>query len=241
MSSPQSRLPKASDLLVSGIREKIITARLPVGARLPSETELMELYGLGRATVREGLRLLEREGLVDIKRGSVGGIYVRHADIRQVSESLTLLFSLRDTTLGEFAAFRLLVEPKVAALAAENATDEQRTVILATGNMELGVNLSAADLHSVIATACGNDVFEFALRSIDLPLARHIRRDRVTEHDSSATVEAHKKIAKAIAAGKAAAAEKAMITHLEAYAEYLDRVGLTAEPIVPRSRWLDIR
>lgn len=235
--SSRARIPRASDIVVDAIRNKILSERLAVGSRLPSETELMEAHGLGRVTVREALRLLERDGLVDVKRGPNGGIYVRHAEIRQVSEALTLLFSFRDTTIGEFLGFRMLVEPQVAALAAEHATDSQRARLLALAAEGLHVSSGSADVHSLVAEACGNDVFELTVKSLHMPLARHIRMERVTDTNLSLTEQAHSKIARCIAEGDAEGARWAMTRHLEAYGDYLRQTGLIDESIVPRQPW----
>jgi DNA-binding FadR family transcriptional regulator len=235
MGAAGSRIPKASDLVVSSIRNKILFERLPVGTRLPSEVELMEENGLGRVTVREALRILERQGLVEVRRGPSGGIFVRHADIRQVSEALALLFSLRDTTLGEFADFRQLVEPRVAYLAAVNASDEQRAALVRAAESEQDT-ARTADMHSLIADACGNDVFEFVVKSMHSSLAGHFRYDHITPENRAETALAHLKIAAAIAAGDARGAEKAMHRHIETYGLYLREHGLDTEPIVPRDR-----
>ena len=234
MNGRKTRIPKASDVIVAAIRDKILAERLPVGARLPSETELMEEHGLGRVTVREALRILERDGLVDVRRGPHGGIFVRHADIRQVSEALALMFSFRDTTLGEFATFRLAVEPMVARLAAENGTPEARARILEAAKSETSTSQSA-DIHSNIAEACGNDVFEFVLKAMHVSLAGHFRHELITPEHFETTSRAHVKIASAIAAGNGAAAEKAMRRHLEVYCDYLVEFRLDKEPIFRRS------
>lgn len=233
MGAGRSRIPKASDLVVNSIRNKILFERLPVGARLPSEIELMEEHGLGRVTVREALRILERQGLVEVRRGPNGGIFVRHADIRQVSDALALLFSFRDTTLGEFADFRLLVEPRVAYLAALNASDDQRIALVLAAESE-GDNARTADMHSLIADACGNDVFEFTMKSMHRSLAGHFRHEFITPENRDETARAHLKIAEAIASGDAEVAERSMRRHITTYGLYLREHGLDTEPIVPR-------
>jgi len=235
--SARARPPRASDMLVQALRHRILSERLEVGYRLPSEVELMGVYGLGRVTVREALRLLERDGLVDIRRGPIGGTYVSHTGIGQVSEALTLLFSFRGTTIGEFLDFRLLVEPRVAALAAQHATDKQRSRLLAMTAVGPGPSPGPADVHSLIAEACGNDVLELTMQSLHIPLARHIRFERVTERDLSLTERAHSRILRRIADGDSAGASRAMIIHLEAYAGYLGETGLTDAPIVLRQPW----
>ncbi len=235
------RLPKASDLVVSAVSQRILTERLPVGHRLPSETELMEEYGLGRVTVREALRLLERDGLIEIKRGPGGGIYVRHPDITQVSEAISLLFSVQQVTLREFLAFRQMVEPGAAALAAVHATDEQREAILQAAEADQPEFGPVVDLHVLIGESTGNGVLRLVLQALHSPMAAHFRSDKIHEHHRTETMKAHRKIAEVIASRDAAGAERAMKRHLDAYARYLEEVGLIDEPIVPQPRWQMVR
>jgi GntR family transcriptional repressor for pyruvate dehydrogenase complex len=235
------RLPKASDLVVSAVRQRILTERLPVGHRLPSETELMEEYGLGRVTVREALRLLERDGLIEIKRGPGGGIYVRHPDITQVSEAISLLFSVQKVTLREFIAFRQLVEPAAAALAAVHAAEEQREAILQAAEAEENQLGPVVDLHVLIGESTGNGVLSLVLQALHRPMAVHFRSDKISKRDVEVTTKAHRKIAELIAAGNAEGAERAMRRHLDAYAHYLEEVGQIDEPIVPEPTWGMVR
>ncbi|GAA0570793.1 FadR/GntR family transcriptional regulator [Actinomadura livida] len=227
-------MPKASDLVVDEIRRRVIRERLPVGYRLPTELELMEQHGLGRVTVREALRVLERDGLIEVKRGPKGGIFVTKPDVRQLGSAFALLFAIRDTRLGHFSTFRGYVEPVVARLAAMNATDEQReNLVRATEQGRAESTSRAVDFHSMVAEMCGNDMFEFMIDAINVSFERHFRHDMITETDREDTDFAHRRIAQKIAAGDADGAERAMSSHLLAYDEYLKKNGLTEEPLFP--------
>ena len=59
--SVRPRVPKASTVLANELRRRVLLERLPVGAELPNETQMIESSGFSRATVREALRLLESE------------------------------------------------------------------------------------------------------------------------------------------------------------------------------------
>ncbi len=228
-----SRLPKASDLVVTDVRRRILSERLPVGSRLASEAELMERHGLGRVTVREGLRILERDGLIEIRRGATGGIFVREVGIGQISETMALLFSSRDTSLREFADFRLDVEPTVARLAATHASDEQRqglTDIAGDG----GGGRHVASFHELVAQASGNGVHAIILAALGTTLENQVRYDRVTRETAERNVREHEEIAAAIAAGDPGAAESAMRRHLEGYRGFIEQQRLLDDPIIPR-------
>src|SRR5919107_900384 len=81
-------LPKASALLADELRARILGTGLEPGSPLPSEPEIIEQSGLGRASVREALRLLEAQGLVVIRRGSHGGIFVAQPDPSALGRTL---------------------------------------------------------------------------------------------------------------------------------------------------------
>ena len=62
------------------IRQRIYDGDLKPGDRLPGERDLASQFGVGRMVVREALRTLEEGGLVQIKKGSDGGAFVKEAD-----------------------------------------------------------------------------------------------------------------------------------------------------------------
>ncbi|WP_298752835.1 FadR/GntR family transcriptional regulator [uncultured Serinicoccus sp.] len=229
------RIPKASDVVVRELRDRILSGRLPVGHRLPSETELLEQFNLGRATIREGLRLLERDGLIEIKRGPGGGITVRHPDITQVSDAFAVLFAVQTVTLRDFLEFRMITEPQTAALAAARATEEDRKAIaLAAEEPDFG---RVVDLHVRIGMASGNGVVSNMLQALHSPFNAHFRESLVGKRHLEGTVRAHKRISERISQGDSDGARHAMEVHLEAYADYLERQNLLDDPIVDPRIW----
>lgn len=73
------------------LRDKMQSGTLAAGSRLPSEPESCEIYGVSRATVREAYRLLEQEGLVEVRRGS--GRFVLPGATIMVQGSINLVQS----------------------------------------------------------------------------------------------------------------------------------------------------
>jgi DNA-binding GntR family transcriptional regulator len=71
------RVPKTAELVASEIRNGILVGSLQPGDRLPAENSLMSSFGVSRPSLREALRLLEAEELLDIRRGARGGAVVR--------------------------------------------------------------------------------------------------------------------------------------------------------------------
>src|ERR1700759_310701 len=74
---PPGRAPKAAERVAAHLRRRIIRGELVEGAALPSESDLIEEFGVSRPTMREAILLLEAESLVVIRRGVHGGARVR--------------------------------------------------------------------------------------------------------------------------------------------------------------------
>jgi len=230
----QSPLPKASDLVVAEFRRRILEEGLPVGSRLPSELELAEEFELGRVTIREALRILERDGLVRTKRGPSGGSFVRHPDVDQVSQAVAMLLRIKGPTLGDFAEYRLELEPKIAELAAINATDEEKAHLVKVADKNVTVE-STADFHDELSSICGNEFFHLAQKSMHVALSLHFRKDHIADVHQEDTHRAHSKIAERIAAGDPEGASRAMLTHLNGYRAFIHASGLENEPVLPNS------
>ena len=116
------RVVRASDDVVQQVKARIFSGRLAAGDQLPTEKDLAGQFGLSRVTIRDALRVLESQGLIEIKVGARGGAFVARPSAQPVSESLANMLRLQRTTVQQLAEARLVVEPQVAALAAQRAT-----------------------------------------------------------------------------------------------------------------------
>jgi GntR family transcriptional repressor for pyruvate dehydrogenase complex len=107
---------------VAQIAEKLKGGDLHAGDRLPPERELAAQMRISRPTLREAIKTLSEAGVLEVRRGQAGGIFV-------VSEFVPrkLLRSRQEIRFGEIAGVleaRRLLEPRVAQLAAVHATDD---------------------------------------------------------------------------------------------------------------------
>lgn len=106
------------------IREAIVSGRLQVGQRLPTEDELAQTYGVSRPTIREALKRLAAQHLVRSRRGPLGGNFVAEPDPALFAASLTgtatMLVSLGVFNFAEIARARFEMEASCCQLAAEN-------------------------------------------------------------------------------------------------------------------------
>jgi len=197
-----------SELAYRSIRDLIVTLDLPPGA-VVSEADLMARLGMGRTPVREALRALARERLVEVYPRR--GIFVAGVDPRELS------------ALSEA---RSVLEPAAARLAAVRLTDSDRATIDellgeldGLGHMPDERELIALDqrLHRFVYAACRNTFLE---RSLDDYYTHALRiwflaLDRL-EHLGDAVGE-HKAILEAIRDGDADAAADTMTAHIDGF------------------------
>ena len=68
------RSPKTAELVAGTLRRMVVDGQLKDGDFLPNEAELMAHFGVSRPTLREAVRVLESERLVEVRRGSRGSL-----------------------------------------------------------------------------------------------------------------------------------------------------------------------
>lgn len=206
--------------IVTQIQQLLADGRLKPGFQLPSERELSELFQVSRASVREAIRALDSMGLVEIRSGE--GTYVA-STVESVLSPLA--FAIRQQRDGHREIFeaRRIVEPEIAALAAERANPsevrrlgailEEQARQISGG--ETGVEADSA-FHSTLAQAAKNKVF-LRLDDAMVQSLREIReRSLQTNGRPARSLAGHQKILKAIQARDPAKARQAMLEHLEA-------------------------
>jgi GntR family transcriptional regulator, transcriptional repressor for pyruvate dehydrogenase complex len=116
--------------VVAQIEQAIDEGQFAGGDRLPTERELMRLFGASRSTVREALRLLEGMDRITTRRGATGGVFVTEPDARSVASALESMVRFRQAGAAELAEFRPEFESANAWMAAERATDESIAPLL---------------------------------------------------------------------------------------------------------------
>src|SRR6202042_1932694 len=114
------RAPASYELVLDQIRRAIQIGRFLAGERLPSERELADQLGVSRTTVREAMRVLQGEGLVETRRGRSGGAIVIAPETTAAERRRVVRHRLAE--LENVFDYRLAVEPAAARLAAERRT-----------------------------------------------------------------------------------------------------------------------
>lgn len=222
-----TRAAKRSERLARQIVQDIVARGLPVGAKLPAEAVMIEQLGVARATLREALRLLEVQGLIEIRPGPGGGPVVAGARSLAFGRTATLFFQMRGATFRELNEARQVLEPLMARLAAERqdgaglrrlagSVDAGRAAIIED---DLDWAQSSSDFHGVLTSMSGNRVLDLFVESL-----KEVWFDRVSgsvyEPEERERVRSeHETIADAITRGDGARAEALMTVHMQELTE----------------------
>jgi DNA-binding FadR family transcriptional regulator len=118
------RTPKLADVVARQIRAQITSRELLEGDPLPSESELMERFGVSRPTLREAMRILEAEQLVTFQRGAKRGAFITKPDLEVVTRQLGMVLGFSNATLADVYLARSILEPAAARRLAQRWTSE---------------------------------------------------------------------------------------------------------------------
>jgi DNA-binding FadR family transcriptional regulator len=219
---------KRSDLLVEQIKQWIVSHAMQPGDELPREKELIEKLGMSRGTVREALRALEFQGLVEISPGASGGARVASMSLQNASQLLRNYFYFRNPSWAEVYEMREMLEPSVAASAVGRLTAEQFQRLEAsietcarggTRDSEVRAIRSAElEFHRIIVEACPNPLLRFQCHFINDLLADFAEYRDVIQADGEQfrqeNLEAHLELAEALRHEDRAGVESLMRSHI---------------------------
>jgi DNA-binding FadR family transcriptional regulator len=162
-----------SDQIADLIQKKILEDSLEVGTNLPSEKAMADEFQVSRSVIREALRILEISGLVNIKKGPTGGIFVSNVYHAPIKRSLDNLITCGEVTVDHLYDARLLIEPHIAGQAALHAGDadlEKFRVLFedSAAHFDDPVRLKQNNLefHLLLARASGNPALAVMLESV---------------------------------------------------------------------------
>jgi DNA-binding GntR family transcriptional regulator len=191
--------------LVAKIRRSVLDGHFAAGQRL-IESELCDLYQVSRATVRQALRELVADGLVEVQRN-------KGARVRVISTAEAV----------EITEVRMALEGLLAAKAAERVTPGQAERLLGirdamrekvAAHDPLAYSDLNASLHALIQEIAGQLTAQTILARLQGQIVRHQFRLSLQPGRSSVSLGQHEKIVDAIVARDPAGAEAAMREHL---------------------------
>jgi DNA-binding FadR family transcriptional regulator len=194
-----------SEQVIAALRNQITSGEWPVGSRIPTEPELVEQLGVARNTVREAVRALAHNGLLDIRQGS-GTYVVATSELAGVMHR-----RFADADPDHVAELRSTLESAAARLAAERRTERdlkqldslllRREEAWESGDAEAFVTADAT-FHLAVVAASHNDVMTAMYADLGEVLRAWLRDDVGEELTPEAYMD-HTTLLDAIRAGEA--------------------------------------
>lgn len=210
---------RTSAVIVSQIRGLVRGGKLPIGSRLPAERELCEQLGVSRLSLREALRVLESDGLIEIRLGSHGGAFVTAPTADSAGRGITDLLSMSGLSAVNVTEARTLFELGVVLpLVAERATETDVRELRALCDEEerardqgtYSVAVSFA-FHLRLAVASHNPAISMIIESFREAVLMSMREAR---HQGNQGVQEHRAVADAVECGDSESAVRIMAAHL---------------------------
>lgn len=202
------------------IHQLIKEGRFRARDQLPSERELAETFKVSRTSVREALRALEIQGLVVSRTGT--GNFVADLPVECLIGPLARLLIDEKKALADMFEMRKLIEPHIAALAAERASRNdiaqlKRIVAKqaeAVSRGETGVEADA-ELHFFISRTTRNQALQKLVSGLMEMLSRSREESLQTDKRRGSSIEAHRRIVAAIEKHDRSKARSEMLRHIE--------------------------
>jgi len=215
------------------VKNMIASGQLKPGDKFPTETELSQMFGIGRSTVREAIKIFQYLGILNSSTRK--GTFV--CDYSNISvEAITWSILLRTNEIFELVELRDIIEARsVAVLAKKVRSDPEGTksIIRELENQISRMSealdrysmddLSDADyeFHRIMVESCNNGVFSSIYETLRSFMREEIRKTNVLEAARSRGFAEHKMILDSIRTGDPIEAAKAFQEHIEGIRDQL--------------------
>jgi GntR family transcriptional repressor for pyruvate dehydrogenase complex len=222
--------PKSSDVFAERLRRHILRGQYVQGDLLPTERELASAAQLGRGSIREALRTLEAQGLVQTLAGRHGGSVVSRPSDHLLVQQIDSYARTHGLSLQALVDARAAVEPMIAQLAATHRTEDDLAALRRVADRL--DHAADADVrrflkenvkwHHALATASHNELLRAFATSISKLMYDASRIRNFATADVRVVVsKSHRRILAAIEQRDAAAARRRSERDIESYARYL--------------------
>jgi DNA-binding FadR family transcriptional regulator len=217
---------KTSEAVARDVVHDIVTAGLKPGDGLPAEAAMLEQYRVSRESLREGLRLLEVQGLITIRRGPGGGPMVGTVDPANLGRVSTLFYHLAGATYRELFEAWVFAESLLAERAARHPDAALRKERMAPYQDGASDDepideyvQSHAGFHVAVGSLASNRVLELSLLTMGLIVSHHVPLAYDPRALRATLNREHHAIADAIVAGRPKRAQELMRAHIQAVAD----------------------
>lgn len=207
----------------------ILSANLGEGEALPSERKLARALFVSRGVLRESLRLLEVQGVIDVRPGRGGGIRIRRPTVDGVARDLALMVRWERTNVSEVIKARQMLEGTcIRELCRSCPPTRLERLHRAASRRGIGQRdyTPYNRFHHILVASANNRVVTQMYRALHRALYCHIQPPPALSAGHHETnVRAHEAIVEAIEARDAEAAQRLLDAHLESHLRYMAPAG----------------
>lgn len=234
---------KTSESVARDIVHDILSNGMKPGDGLPSETAMLAQYGVSRESLREGLRLLEVQGLITIRRGPGGGPVVGTVDPANLGRISTLYYHMARATYNELFEAWALAECLLAERAARNPDRDARAAAMAPYLEHDAAHKAPEELekfvqehagfHAAVGSLVRNRVLELTLQTVGQIVSHHVAYVDDPRMMRDLIADGHLKLAKEIVAGHPNQARILMEDHVREIGTYgRERLGAKMDDLI---------
>jgi GntR family transcriptional regulator, transcriptional repressor for pyruvate dehydrogenase complex len=221
---------RVSDQIKDALKQSILSGEFKSGDKLPREDEVAAMFKVSKVSVREALRDLEGEGLIQKRRGTFGGNFVAQPGSNELDLLVSNYCQFGTITADELLDFAQMLEPALVSAAARRRTQEDLEKMRANikeseqcfRDGKVGTRL-ILDFHRLLVESCHNrfcSVVHETLMSVSVKL---LRPSNVTLEDFETHLRYSKELYKCILRRDENASQSIMISIFQKFIEISDR------------------
>lgn len=222
---------KSYEKLIVYVKTKILQKEYVVGDKLPSERELAKILEISRNSVREGIRILERIGVISCQHGS--GNFIKDQFDETLTEVLSIMYVLKGMNMEEITDFRFGLEYGAVNLAVKNVTEEQKSkLMMHLENMEEAETeeiktFHDKEMHYVLADASKNVYIISTFNALNQIMEAYVPEMRekifVGMETDEELAKAHRNLVEGVVEGNLEKALDGLFNHFKYIRLYLER------------------
>ena len=219
---------RSSEVIAMQIEEAIFSKRFKLNDRLPSERELAVQFNTGRGTVREALRILEGSGLILVKPGGDGGIFVKEIDSSTMTKTIFNMVRIGHISIQDVTEIRVILEMKVIEHIIDSLGEAEIAALednIVSCEKLIKNQLSPIDeiqnFHRLLASFCKNFLLVYLVNGIVDLSDTFVKNKMPGKPLTPSHIRHHKSIVDALKRKDLKAARKAICNHLRSVDNHL--------------------
>jgi DNA-binding FadR family transcriptional regulator len=201
---PAATYLSKSQQVAQDLLSRIVESKLKPGQTFATEAELLTQFDVSRPTLREGVRILESQGVVEQRPGPGGGLVIRRPSLDMLAHTLSIYLRFNDVPFSTVLEARVVIEPALASEVALRGSDddfremaESIARMKALGDDQASFIAENRVFHGIVARASGNKVLETFWGAISLLAHGEQHGVRYTAGNRQHVITAHEHILEA--------------------------------------------